>query len=299
MKKVNFNKAQRLTTPDAWLEKALAVPEAHNKKKAAVVWFRAASAACIIAAAVVSVTMFAVLNIRQPDSVGLSFPDKKTDPTAAVQNTDPSKAEALQPFATVFIQNTYPSEDGAYPPSADAFSLKSEDSTQRSDSVVFSDSQQPSVTLSNPAETQGVAEKTEESVTGTETLSDAPTVAAVQDVTITAVEDPAEQDTETPAETETAYDAEYVDIIIRRFYIPSNIDVYCKLTDASERILYGDADVFSAQHLCTVTERLDCQTVVSYSPGEQGILPEKGCYLCVFYDSMGSILSREKVYLNI
>ena len=129
----------------------------------------------------------------------------------------------------------------------------------------------------------------------------APAADQTESVTTPATESVTEQayiHTELPSQSATEPAEEYVDTITRGFYIPENDTVYCKITDLTGETLYGDADLYSEQHLCTFIERTKYQTFCSYSPKELGILPEKGCYLCVFYDSYGAVLSTEKVYLN-
>lgn len=135
--------------------------------------------------------------------------------------------------------------------------------------------------------------------------STAEPVEPIADVTQSATEPATEAVTEqtylhTEPSTQAATEpvAEYVYTISRSFYIPENDIVYCKITDLSGEILYGDGDLYSDQHRCQVTGRDKYRTFCSYSPKELGILPEKGSYLCVFYDMYGAVLSTEKVFLN-
>ena len=307
MKKVNFNAVDGLTTPDEWLEKALAVPKEQKRNKTPF-WQRTViAAACTMIVASLSVMLFVFFNFRQPISITVSVPD----------HTAPS---------TVSEQDERSSEDGSYPPS-DAASDTAASGTEETvihngiAATVYtsflpqlSETSAPASAPSSQAPSHAgnteepAAETTSSSEAPTETASqsataaatEAPTETATQSATAAATENASEQpkSTESPSQPATEPAEEYVDTLIRGFYIPPDMDVYCRITDLSGSVMYGDEDIYSQQHLCTVTERTKYQTFCAYSPKEHGILPQKGCYICIFYVDSGSVFLTEKVYLN-
>ena len=311
MKKVSFETIDKMTVPEEWVNKALSIPEVQSKRKSGSIpfWqYSIAFAACLVAVVAVTVTLFTLTRDKDPIVIKENVP-------VIVMPTLPTREDKM-----VSEESQQPSDhNGIY--------------TDDSDDSVLQDVEQGADTARSQAASQSVLSTQSEThraaQPSTET-SDAPiipTISATEDSTVTATEyatepayihtEPATQhatESATQLATEPGYIhtepvtqnttepvAEYVDTIERGFYIPEWMDVYCKITDTSGNILYGDEDLSSQQHLCTVTERTRYQTFCSYSPKELGVLPERGCYLCSFYtlyDETCAVLLSEKVYLN-
>lgn len=319
MKKVSFDTIDKMTAPEEWVNKALSIPEEQSKRKSGSIpfWqYSIAFAACLVAAAAVTVTLFTLTRDKDPIVIKENVP-------VIVMPTLPTREDKRV------------SEESRQPTEQNVIYIDGSEASFRQDVVQGTD------TLRLPAASQSVLSTQSETLRAaqpsTET-SDAPiipTISAIEDSTVTATEyvtepayiqtEPATQhatesatqhatESATQLATEPGYIhtepvtqntmepvAEYVDTIERGFYIPEWMDVYCKITDTSGNILYGDEDLSSQQHLCTVTERTRYQTFCSYSPKELGVLPERGCYLCSFYtlyDETCVVLLSEKVYLN-
>lgn len=72
--------------------------------------------------------------------------------------------------------------------------------------------------------------------------------------------------------------------------------VYCRIYDDNGNV-YGDGDLYSDQHLATLTLTFDGGSL-SYSPRDHGILPEDGYYHFEFYTRAGRSLSKGNAYLS-
>lgn len=302
MKKVNFNTVDGLTTPDEWLEKALAVPETQKNNKAPLWQKTVIAAACMMIVASVSVMLLVFFYLRQPMSITVSVPGQTTTPTLSKQEDLPFEDVSCSPSDTAApsIEETLMHNEtvaSVYPSS-----LPQPPEPTVPSSAISSQAPSRAVNTEEPAAepTSGSEAPTETaSQSATSAATEAPTETASQSATAAATENASEQNnTESPSQHITEPAEEYVDTLIRGFYIPPDMDVYCRITDLSGSVMYGDEDIYSQQHLCTVTERTKYQTFCSYSPKEHGILPQKGCYICIFYIDSGSVFLTEKVYLN-
>ena len=279
MRMVNFNTINNLKTPEHWLDKALAVPESQKKNKAdkSPAWqWAITAAACCVAVAAVSIMLWMHSVNRQPINIILTVPEITSPPTLFAQETAPAAFQPTAPTVPV-------ASDPEAPTGLIVNIATSPDTPLSTESIQLPDSEQP--TLDAP-------------------FSDAPTeptFEATEKMTAPAAEPVTEQayeHTEPPTQQATEPVIEYVDTLYRGLYVPPDWVVYCRITDLSGTVLYGDEDLYSEQHLCRMIERIQYQTYYTYSPKEHGILPESGCYLCVFYDEMGAVLLTETVYLN-
>ena len=297
-----------MTAPEEWVNKALSIPEEQSKRKSSSIpfWrYSVAFAACLVAVAAVTVTLFTLTRDKDPIVIRENVP-------VIVMPTLPTREDKM-----VSEESQQPSDhNGIY--------------TDDSDDSVRQDVVQGTDTARSPAASQSLSSTQSETLravqpsTETSDASTIPIFSATEGSTVTATEystepayvqtEPATQhatetatqiatepaciNTESATQTATESDIVFVDTIERAFYVPEGMAIYCKITDFSGNILYGDEDLFSPQHLCTVTQRTKYQTFCSYSPKEHGILPEKGSYFCSFYIESGTVLLSEKVYLN-
>ena len=327
MKKVNFDTIDKMTAPEEWVNKALSIPEEQSKRKSHSIpfWqYSVAFASCLVVVAVVTVMLFTLMSDKNPIVIKETVPvivmptlptqedgriaeesqqpSKNTDyytgdPDALihqgdVQGTDTARSPAItQQVASTqseTLRAAQPSTGTSDAPTIPSISA-SEDSTVTATEYVT----EPAYIQTEPA-TQHATEP------ATQHATESATQHATESATQLATE-PGYIHTEPVTQNTTEPAVVYVDTIERGFYIPEWMDVYCKITDISGNILYGDEDLSSQQHLCTVTERTRYQTFCSYSPKELGVLPERGCYLCSFYtlyDETCVVLLSEKVYLN-
>lgn len=308
MKKVNFDTIDKITAPEEWVNKALSFPEEQSKRKTHSIpfWqYSVAFAACLVAIASVSVILFTLMSDKNPIVI------KETVP--------------------VIVTPTLPTqEDGRIAEESQQPSKNTDYYTGDPDALIHQGDVQGTDTARSPAVSQSVSSTQSETLraaqpsTGTSYVPTIPTASATEGSTVTATEYPTEQayihtepatqratesatqlatepaciNTESATQTATESDIVFVDTIERAFYVPEDDRIYCRITDNSGNILYGDEDLYSQQHLCAVTQRTKYQTFCSYSPKELGILPEKGSYFCTFYDDWGAVLLSEKVYLN-
>ncbi len=311
MKKVSFETIDKMTAPEEWVNKALSIPEEQSKRKSSSIpfWqYSIAFAACLVAVAAVTVILFTLTRDKNPIVIKENVP-VIVMPTMPTQEDGRIAEESQQPS----------DHNGIY--------TDDSDDSVRQDVVQGTDTARSQISSRSDSSTQSETLRAARSVSGTSDAPTIPTISATEDSTVTATEyvtepayiqtEPATQhatESATQLATEPGYihtepvtqnttepAVEYVDTIERGFYIPEWMDVYCKITDISGNILYGDEDLSSQQHLCTVTERTRYQTFCSYSPKELGVLPERGCYLCSFYtlyDETCAVLLSEKVYLN-
>ena len=311
MKKVNFDTIDRMTAPEEWVNKALSFPEEQSKRKTHSIpfWqYSVAFASCLVVVAAVTVILFTLMSDKNPIVIKETVPVIVT-PTLPTQEDGRIAEESQQPSKNTDYYNGDP-----------------ENSIHQGDLQGADTDRSPAITQ-QVASTQSETLRAAQPSTGTSYAPTISTVSATEGSTVTATEYPTEQayiqtepatqhatESATQLATEPGYihtepvtqnttepAVEYVDTIERGFYIPEWMDVYCKITDISGNILYGDEELFSQQHLCTVTERTRYQTFCTYSPKELGVLPERGCYLCSFYtlyDETCVVLLSEKVYLN-
>lgn len=311
MNKVNFETIDKMTAPEEWVNKALSIPEEQSKRKSHSIpfWqYSVAFAACLVAVAALTVILFTLTRDKNPIVIKENVP-------GIVMPTMPTQEDGM-----IAEESRQPTEhNGIY--------TDDSDDSVRQDVVQGTDTARLPISSRSDSSTQSVTLRAAQPSTETSDAPTIPTISATEDSTVTATEyatepsyiqtEPATQhatESATQLATEPGYihtepvtqnttepAVEYVDTIERGFYIPEWMDVYCKITDTSGNILYGDEDLSSQQHLCTVTERTRYQTFCTYSPKELGVLPERGCYLCSFYtlyDETCTVLLSEKVYLN-
>ncbi|MBQ3265414.1 MAG: hypothetical protein IJH07_06525 [Ruminococcus sp.] len=115
--------------------------------------------------------------------------------------------------------------------------------------------------------------------------------------------EPTWEDPTTPTEpksTESRY-KESVNVYYVSAFTVSAINreggvVYCRIYD-SDGNLYGDSDLYSDQHVATLTLTYNSRTL-SYTPRDYGILPEDGCYRYEFYTGSGKSLVTGSAYLS-
>lgn len=311
MKKVSFDTIDKMTAPEEWVNKALSIAEEQSKRKSSSIpfWqYSIAFAACLVAVAAVTVILFTLTRDKNPIVIRENAP-------VIVMPTLPTREDKMV------------SEESQQPSDHNGIYTDDSDDSVRQDVVQGTDTARSQVSSRSDSSTQSETLRAAQPSTETSDAPTVPAIAATEDATVTATEYPTEQayihtepatqhatESATQLATEPGYihtepvtqnttepAVEYVDTIERGFYIPEWMDVYCKITDISGNILYGDEDLSSQQHLCTVTERTRYQTFCSYSPKELGVLPERGCYLCSFYtlyDETCVVLLSEKVYLN-
>lgn len=311
MKKVNFDTIDKMTAPEEWVNKALSIPEEKSKRKSSSIpfWqYSIAFAACWLAVAAVTVTLFTLTRDNDPIVIRENVP-VIVMPTLPTREDKRVSEESRQPTEqnVIYIDGSEASihqgevqgADTLRSPAASQSVLSTQSetlraaqpSTETSDAPII-----PTISATEGSTVNATEYATEPAYIQTEPATQHATESATQLAT-----EPGYIHTEPVTQNTTEPAVEYVDTIERGFYIPEWMDVYCKITDISGNILYGDEDLSSQQHLCTVTERTRYQTFCSYSPKELGVLPERGCYLCSFYtlyDEACVILLSEKVYLN-
>lgn len=104
--------------------------------------------------------------------------------------------------------------------------------------------------------------------------------------------------TDPPKPTQSPYKAS-ISITVSNFTVSSiNNDggvVYCRIYDSSGNS-YGDSDLYSAQHLASLS--VGSRRTLSYSPRDYGILPEDGYYSYEFYTRSGKSLVSGNAYLS-
>ncbi len=122
MKKVNFNSLQNIHTPEAWLEKAAAIPAGSQKKRAFPLRYRFVAAASLVLISVIGLLLFPLFgnhgsspvvignsNIAasesQTDETSFTGQNDTTEGTAADSSTDaagnPASNATAQPAPTV------------------------------------------------------------------------------------------------------------------------------------------------------------------------------------------------------
>lgn len=302
MKKVNFKTVDNLKTPEDWMQKALAVPDLPENKRAVKtpIWqWTVTAAACFVTAAVISLIFLIHPGGGHPIEIKPAVSDYTEAVTTASQPLSPTESIVPDPTVSASSNSTGTdsvdhSEHHAVIPTGDPIIP-----VQPTSPPI-----QPQPT-DRPQPTSGNAQdsSTEQPMTESPHEPDAPTeqsTAPAEPVT-----EPATEvlclPTQPSTQQVTEHGEEYLDSIERSFYIPLDMAVFCKITDLSGMILYGDTDLYSDQHQCEIYEWTNHpinRISVTYSPKEHGILPERGRYLCIFYDEMGSILSTETVFLN-
>ena len=293
MKKLNFDAVNNLKTLDELLQRALDIPGEQEKRKLRTIILRQRiiSAACIAAVAAVSLVQLFNLGGRQTTQIQILPTEKSTaqyttvnESKAAEENADRYVTESTETNTDSSAQSVTQA-NGVFYSSVIEPTEKVEQQTEKPAEAVpnTEPATQPQIQSVVPDPTEPAAEPQTEAVTQTQT--EPATVQACENSLPTV-----------PPTTEPS--AEYVDEIVRNFYVPDNWAMYCKITDLSGSVTYGDADLYSEQHLCSFIERKKLANTYSYSPKDKGIIPDRGCYLCVFYDSYGIVFSSEKVYLN-
>ena len=263
-----------MTTPSEWIEKALSAADSQEKKQKTPLWqWAVTAAACFVVISCVSFILLTGLNTKQPVEIKI------------VVNQD----------------STVSTEEKTQQPSSETIETEainpSRQSETNQDSFYVSPSELPAQVSPTNMNTVSTEQIMETKGTPTEQQTDVATENTTQAATEFNTE-PACETFEPHSQPATEQSIEYVDTIIKTFYIPPDDIVYCKITDFSGNTVYGDEEPYSEQHLCQVIERTKLNVTVSYSPKELGILPQSGAYRCVFYDSWGAVLLNETVYLN-
>lgn len=278
MKEYNFNKLNEITTPDSWIEKALAIPEAEEKRKPAIAARRIRYMA--LAASFVLVGALAVI----------LFTNRVTEPPViAKPTTVQSATEATAPTAVSPTAATSPTEK----PTAKA--------TQAPSAPTQSAEQSP--TASHNASIHPAVKPTA-----------APTAAPTQPATAKPTPAPTQPPTSTPiapTEPPTAAPAEhlpdkpvdlaavgYDGVIIEKISVDDIVAdgaVYCRIRTRDGEVL-GDGDPYSEEHLARRIDR-DGTVTVYYVPSDCVALPYAGDYVFEFYDETGTILYSGSEYL--
>ncbi len=308
MKKVNFDTIDKMTAPEEWVNKALSIPEEQSKRKShsIPIWqYSVAFASCLVAVAAVTVTLFTLTRDKYPIVIRQTVP-VIVMPTLPTQEDGRIAEESQLPSNNIDYYFGDPEASIHQGEVQGADTLRSPAASQSLSSTQSETlrAAQPSTGTSDAPTIPTISASEDSTVTATEYVTEpayVQTEPATQHATETATQiatEPACINTESATQTATESDILFVDTIERAFYVPEGMAIYCKITDFSGNILYGDEDLYSSQHLCTVTQRTKYQTFCSYSPKEHGILPEKGSYFCSFYIESGTVLLSEKVYLN-
>ena len=317
MKKVNFNTITELKTPESRIERALKIPEEYESKQAAVIPFRRrliAAAAVLVVVSAVSVSLILSFG-RSPVEVLPTPVEEPTAPTGAYDGAftpDPSQSgNADDPGQGL----SHAADDAAYQPTSSGASESSTGDTSTAQPFI-GPTQPPTTPYDKPVSrpTQTVTEGG--SLTPTEHTADPTTVSPTHPSTEKPTQKPIEipteaiidPPTETPIATDTPSESsttatEPEEWMLVRYSITKNLfaksgtAVYCKITDRTGKIVYGDPDLYSDYHRATEVHAGPVSVTYRYDPGDHGlVLIKNGLYRYYFYDANGKSLSVGTFY---
>lgn len=294
MKKANFNTLKNLPVPEGWMEKALAIPEAEEKKAVVPPWRRkgaAALAASILLVTAVGAALFLSIG-RSPVTVKPSATEATLaavtetvgDPTAPSEQTSeaPSAAATEAFIPTASTEPTTPSARNGTAPSQ-------------------APTAKPTVPAAKP--TAPAENPTVPAIAPTQPSTTAPTQATIWEPptepptpTATPWDQPTEVTWEHPtsAPTEAPTRLRTVVTTIPRGSLPPDKKVYCRI-ELPDGTVLGDYDLFAKER-----EMLEYGShLYSYNVYRRISEPiyEGVSLVCYIYDSSGNILT-ENYYLD-
>lgn len=322
MKAFNFNTLQNLPVPDGWVEKALAIPETADQKPVAVPLWRKprfiAAAASLVLVSALSIALFLTMGsknplpvkpssppiIRSTDANGETVAEKAvTDPDSGRQDSttpDQPKSALQRIIDSVFGTPDRSAQATSSPTVSDRIAPTAKAAPSESGHTRPTEGALPTEPAAPPTEpyatppTEPMLSTTAptEKETDAPREDDPPTEAAWYPDTPTEPTEPT-----VPKPTQSRYQPT-VSRTVSSFntLIHENAVIYCKITD-DDGAVFGDADLFSGQHLASCV-RTAGGYLVSYTPRDYGILPEDGRYSFVFYTQEGKTLLSGKAYLS-
>ena len=293
MSEWKFDSLQQIKTPDAWLEKAAAIPTTVQKKRV-IPLYRIAAAASIVLVSVIGLLLFLFLGDgKAPIAVrsrSVTASENATDETVvdhAGNTGTPAPAETIAVLSTdaagntviTYVEVTEPVAAGTQPTNGrqkpTESTLSPTTSSAPTDSRATDAPDQPSPTSSPDAVTESTA----------------------------APDPPATELLPTQKPTEASYippgDCEIYGMFTMNtvsgsgYNVAEDDSVFCRLYDSSGSLV-GDSPLYSPQRVATIISRYDNGMVVAYyNPTAMGLYLTEDSYEYVFYDVHGNELYRD------
>ena len=289
LSKPEFDFSQYVDVPEAWIEKALRIPNAPQAKPKVISFpKRTVAAASVVLVAVLGVSIYFLIGNKTPIPVAPKTPVSATEILSEVPSFPASPTESgTVPGTTAETQK--PTLASAQPATQIATDSRGNiiittvtTRTGSTENTPATPASQPS-TQAPPVQqpTASPAAITSAStVKPTEHIHDAPTEAPSW-----FVENPSVIEWENPSES--SYPVELVAHISDRVRLNEPY-VYCRITSDSGEMI-GDPNLFSEQHRAPVSRY---SVYVGYVPAEYGLTLSRGSYRYYFYESNGETFAE-------
>ena len=288
MNEMNFDSLKHIKAPQAWLEKAAAIPEACGQKRSAFPLNRYLTAASIVLVSAVGLLIFLHFGSgNSPVTVhegGIAASESRIGETVVSEATGGApQTDASAPAETIAVLST--DADGntvvTYEEKPD-----NADGTRPPNGGTSPTSVAPTAPHSTEAPGQPVS-STERPPAETE--APAPT-------SVPADEPPTQAPTQpyTPRGDCEIYGMFKLNTASGSGYnAAEEVSVFCRLYDSSGSLV-GDSPLYSPQREATIISRDDNGTVVAYyNPAAMGLYLTEDAYEYVFYDVHGNELYRD------
>ena len=303
MDKVNFDSLQRIKAPQAWLEKAAAVPgTCAPKRRITFPIYRVVAAASVVLVSMVGLLVF--LFFGNSGSVPVIVPNSGSTATEIYADEtvvgDTTKTDASVPTAeTIAVLATEEQDDTALTyQDRSAPTLCGTQPTDGRGSLTSPSS------LNVPVPARGADQPTQGAIQPTQSVPQ-PTANADGSGASDPTQPPADPTVDTvPTEAAMASEegeSDHTLIAQLRYgegaYVFANGEAafFCRYYDASGQLL-GSGDLYAAEKKTTLVScQPDGSVVVSYNPDENGLPIVSGRYEYVFYDRSGTELTRGTV----
>ena len=289
MNKVNFNSLKNIKAPQAWMDKAAAIPETAPKRRAAFPVYRAAAAACLALVSAIGLLSFLLFGGQAPVVLRDRQDVSETAPAQTSGSSDTSDDEEYPDMGSVFpklpqitptdAQEGVIKEEATHPASSKG---KNKPSATESDRKAIPSQDTDDSTQAVVSPTQGVSSPTQEPYP---TSSPQPT-------------DPPETQEPTggyipPGDCEI-YGSFKVSVGSAGGYnITEDLTIFCRLYDSGGKLI-GDYDLFSPQREATVLSQFSDGSIFAYyNPAEKGLMITEGVYDYEFYDIHNNVLYRD------
>lgn len=284
MNEKNFDALKNIKVPQAWLDKAAAIPEEYPRKRAAFPLYRIAAAASIVLVSVIGVLIFLFFGKSAPivmrDSES-AVSESVTDETVVGTTTATEPAETVAVLSTDAQGNTIV----RYIEASDA----NTSGIQPTESQSASDA--PTAKQNGTEKPSPTAPATEWVITPTEAPkgTDPP-----KPTSPPATQEPTES-YRPPGDTEFYGTFSIVDSETASgsgWNVAEDITVFCRLYDSNGNLV-GDSPLYHPQREAVILSRFSDGTVcVYYDPVVKGLQVTEDGYEYVFYDVHGNELYR-------
>lgn len=280
MNKVNFDGLKKIKAPDAWLEKAAAVPGTVSKRRAAFPVYRFAAAAGVVLVSVIGLIVYGFYG-KNGAPLAVRSGSTEVSATFAVAETAGNNSDLSPTLSDPAVLPTGPEHP------TDGEGEKAADAAVPTEGVTVPHSTVPSATA---APTQRTTQHVP-APTGTP----APTVSPTKPPAPTSppATQPPTESYRPPGDCEIYGTFSLGTAGGSGNYAVEETTIFCRLYDSAGNLV-GDSGMYSPQREAEILSRnSDGSVFAYYNPAEKGLYLTEDSYVYVFYDIHGSELYRD------